>query len=101
MDISAILRHNYPDAQWLLSGNDYNGLEWLDDSPKPTKKTLEDAWPSVDLAIRIEAVKRARRAAYQQDADPLFFEYQRGDKTEIEWLAAVQAIKDAHPYPEA
>jgi len=31
----------------------------------------------------------------------LFFEYQRGEATEQEWLDAVQAVKDAHPYPEA
>jgi hypothetical protein len=28
-------------------------------------------------------------------------QYQRGDATEQEWLDAVQAVKDAHPYPEA
>ena len=46
------------------------------------------------------SVEHARQAAYQQTADPLFFEYQRGDATEREWLDAVQAVKDAHPYPE-
>lgn len=100
MDIPAILTRNYPGAQWTLSGDDYEGLEWLDDSPKPTKKTLEQAWPAADLAIRMEAVERARQVAYRETSDPIFFEYQRGDKTEAEWLAAVQAVKDAHPYPE-
>jgi len=47
-----------------------------------------------------EDVEEQRRIAYQQTADPLFFEYQRGDATEAEWLNAVQAVKDAHPYPE-
>lgn len=101
MDISAILTCNYPGAIWSLNGDDYEGLEWLDESPKPTKKALEQAWPAVSLAIRTEAVERARQAAYRETSDPIFFEYQRGDKTEAEWLAAVQAVKDAHPYPEA
>jgi hypothetical protein len=26
--------------------------------------------------------------------------WQRGDNTEQEWLDAVQAVKDAYPYPE-
>lgn len=46
------------------------------------------------------AVQEARRQAYQRDADPLFFGYQRGDNTEQAWLDAVQAVKDANPYPE-
>jgi len=101
MDIPAILTRNYPGAVWSLNGDDYEGLDWLDDSPKPTKKALENAWPAVELAVRTEAVERARQAAYRETSDPIFFEYQRGDKTEAEWLAAVQAVKDAHPYPEA
>jgi hypothetical protein len=47
-----------------------------------------------------EQVEQARQHAYQQTADPLFFQYQRGEITEQEWLDAVQAVKDAHPYPE-
>jgi hypothetical protein len=46
-------------------------------------------------------VQENRRQAYIRDADPLFFGYQRGENTEQEWLDAVQAVKDAHPYPEA
>jgi len=29
----------------------------------------------------------------------VFFDYQRGEVTEQDWLDAVQAVKDAHPYP--
>jgi hypothetical protein len=46
-------------------------------------------------------VQETRRQAYIRDADPLFFGYQRGENTEQEWLDAVQAVKDANPYPEA
>jgi hypothetical protein len=53
------------------------------------------------FADPILAVQEARRQAYVRDADPLFFGYQRGENTEQEWLDAVQAVKDAHPYPEA
>ena len=100
MDIAAILTDKYPGAQWSLDGDDYEGLEWLDDSPKPTKKALETAWPEVQHARAMEAVEIARQVAYAQTADPLFFQYQRGEVTEAEWLAAVEAVKTAHPYPE-
>lgn len=100
MDISAILNRNYPGAQWALNGDDYSGLEWLDESPKPTKKALENAWPAVDLAVRTEVVERARQAAYATTADPLFFKFQAGEATEQEWLDARQAVRDQYPYPE-
>jgi len=100
MDIAAILTEKYPGAQWTLDGDDYTGLNWLDDSPKPTKKTLEKAWPEVQQARQLKSIQDARAVAYAQTADPLFFKFQRGEVTEQEWLDAVQAVKDAHPYPE-
>lgn len=45
------------------------------------------------------AAEQARRLAYSQTADPLFFGWQRGENTEQEWLDAVQAVKDSYPYP--
>jgi hypothetical protein len=44
-------------------------------------------------------VASKRQAGYQQTSDPIFMQYQRGEATEQEWLDAVQAVKDANPYP--
>jgi hypothetical protein len=101
MDIVTILQELNPGAQWVLDGDDYEGLTWLDDSPKPTKKALEDAWPEVQHTRAVAQVEQARAQAYRETADPLFFQYQRGEATEAEWLAAVEAVKTAHPYPVA
>lgn len=60
-----------------------------------------EAWAAEEPARQRKAVEEARRAAYQVKTDPLFFGWQRGDNTEQEWLDAVQAVKDANPYPEA
>ena len=57
-----------------------------------------DATSWVNLRLKAE---NQRKAAYQQEADPLFFSYQRGEATEQEWLDAVQSVKDRYPYPEA
>jgi hypothetical protein len=100
VDITTILVRRFPGAEWVSSGDTYDGLTWLDDSPKPTKKQLETLWPEVQLEVQTEQVEQARQIAYRETSDPIFFEYQRGDKTEAEWLAAVQAVKDANPYPE-
>jgi hypothetical protein len=40
-----------------------------------------------------------RKAAYREESDPLFFKWQRGEATEAEWLAAVNAIKARYPEP--
>lgn len=101
MDISAILLRNYPESKWTLNGNSYDGLEWISEDSKPSLDQLETEWPEVEYQIAHEAVDQARRIAYRNESDPIFFEYQRGDKTEQEWIDAVQAIKDAHPYPDA
>jgi hypothetical protein len=101
MDITLILSRKFSGAEWTLNGDDYAGLTWLSDSPKPTEKALEALWPTVESEVAHEQVEQARQVAYRETSDPIFFEYQRGDKTEAEWLAAVQAVKDAHPYPVA
>ena len=102
MDIPATITALYPDAIWSLNGHDYTGLVWDENNAdaKPTKKALETAWPQVQYDREYKAVEIARAQAYRETADPLFFQYQRGEVTEAEWLAAVQAVKDAHPYPE-
>jgi hypothetical protein len=101
MDIPAILEANYLGAQWSLNGDDYTGLVWDENNAqeKPSEADLLTVWPQVQYDREYAAVEKARQAAYVTDSDPLFFEWQRGDATEQQWKDAVQAVKDAHPYP--
>jgi len=41
-----------------------------------------------------------RQAAFQAEADPLFFKWQAGESTEAEWLAKREEIRTRFPYPE-
>jgi hypothetical protein len=101
-DYAAVLSALYPDAEWSLNGDDYAGLTWLSDSPKPTKKELDAAWPQVQYDRSYARVRAARHTAYAapDGPDAIFLQWQRGDATEQDWLDAVQAVKDAHPYPD-
>jgi hypothetical protein len=99
-DYPAVLAAIRPDAQWTLNGDDYAGLTWLDDSPKPTKKTLDDAWPQVQYDRDHAAVEAARRARYQAETDGMFFAAQRDGTPLDDWKAAVDQIKADLPYPE-
>ena len=58
MDIATILTRKYPDSEWVLDGDNYTGLTWLSDSPKPTKKALEALWADVQAEIADEAQAR-------------------------------------------
>jgi len=100
MDIPQILSNKYTGSLWRLEGDDYTGLTWLSETPKPTKKALEALWAEVQYETAYARVEQARLAEYQATTDPMFFEFQRGDVTEQAWLDAVQAVKDANPYPE-
>jgi hypothetical protein len=98
-DYAAVLTAIRPGAQWTLDGDLYEGLTWLDESPKPTKKTLDDAWAQVQYDRDHAAVEAARRVRYQAETDGLFFAAQREGGDLTAWQAAVDQIKADLPYP--
>ena len=55
IDYATVLIKKYVDSQWTLDGDDYQGLTWLSDTPKPTKKQLDDLWAIVQTEIAAEA----------------------------------------------
>jgi hypothetical protein len=58
IDYTLILATHYPSSQWTLSGNNYEGLTWLNDTPKPTQEELDALWNST-----LEAVEQKKTAA--------------------------------------
>jgi len=58
MDIATILTKRYAGLEWTLDGDDYSGLTWLSDTPKPTEAALVKVWPSVQSEIAAEAQAR-------------------------------------------
>jgi hypothetical protein len=65
MNIAIILSSKYIGSEWTLDGDSYEGLTWLSDTPKPTKKALEDLWPEVqaELAAKAQAKIDAKASA--------------------------------------
>lgn len=98
MNIVTILQAKFPGAEWSLSGEDYEGLNWTDSTKKPTLKELEKLWPVVEAEQKRAEVEFLRRNAYQETADPLFFKWQAGIATEKEWKAARAAVDKLFPY---
>ena len=100
-DYAKVLNANYAGKQWSLNGDDYSGLIWLSDTPKPTQAQLDAQWPAVAYQQQVAQVETTRRTQYEAQSDGIFFEWQRGTNTKEAWEAAVQAVKDANPYPPA
>ena len=65
IDYGDVLIANYPDAEWTLNGDTYDGLTWLGDSPKPTQAELDAAWPAVQQSRQdaVAAKEAARQSA--------------------------------------
>lgn len=65
MDISAILSRKFQGAEWVLDGDDYTGLTWLSESPKPSEDDLLSLWPEVqaEIAAEKQAVIDAKNSA--------------------------------------
>lgn len=101
IDYTLILTKQYAGSEWTLDGNNYDGLTWLSDTTKPTQAELDALWPQVNYDNQVAAVEVARLTAYEQQSDPLYFKWQRGDATEAEWRAAVAKVKADNPYPPA
>jgi len=64
-NIALTLTHSHPGSEWTLDGDDYAGLTWLSDTPKPTEQELIDAYP---LAVKALADKEKTRVKALSDA---------------------------------
>lgn len=51
MDIAAILTLRYSSSEWILNGEDFEGLTWLSDTPKPTEEELQSLWSEVEAEL--------------------------------------------------
>jgi hypothetical protein len=65
----------------------------------PTDEEIVLAFP--DYLIKKEEIRIAnntslRSEAYKSESDPIFFQWQRGEKTQQEWLDKVAEIKQRY-----
>jgi hypothetical protein len=87
-----------PNAQWVLKGNEYTGLEWLDDVQ--TKPTEEEINTEIERLIQEDI-----RTQYQRDRAkeyPSFLEYLdgivKGDAEQVQkYIDDCLAVKAKYP----
>lgn len=90
-----------PGAQWTLSGDSYDGLDWLDqDQEQPTADECYAEVNRLQAEYDLMAYQRNRSLEY-----PNFLEYLdgivKGDQAQIDkYIADCLAVKAKYPKPE-
>ena len=90
-DITHALNSLKPGAQWVLRGNDYSGLEWLDSSQtKPTETEINSKISELDYAesmrlLRIERNTRIAKTDWRASSDLTLAD---------DWKTYRQALRD-------
>lgn len=78
IDYSLVLIKKFNGKQWVFTGDSYEGLQWNDESPKPTKSELNDLWNVIIDEAKSEAYKDLRAKEYPSIADQLDYIYHNG-----------------------
>lgn len=86
-----------PNAVWILQGDDYSGIEWLDvNQTKPTEAEVNAEIVRLQAKYEAMAYKEKRAKEYPSIADQLDALWKGGDAA-AEMLAKVQAVKNKYP----
>jgi hypothetical protein len=89
-----LITHRRVDGEWVLR----------DPQPQPTPEEIEalaKAQAADAAAFAEEQRDAALREALADEADPVFFKWQRDEATRADWLAKVAEVKSRFPKPGA
>ena len=89
-----------PNAQWVLRGTEYDGLEWLsEDVTKPTEEEINQEILRLQEEFNNTEYQRLRKAEYDKlNQDEMRFDDLVNGTTT--WQDAIIAIKNKYPKPE-
>lgn len=89
-----------PGAQWALTGDQYEGLNWLDEEQtQPTKKAVDAEIKRLQDEYDAAEYQRLRAAEYPDMADYIDG-IVKGDQAQVDaYIAACLAIKAKYPKP--
>jgi hypothetical protein len=102
MDIAIVLeRLNVKPEVLGLSVDGSEIYHWEGGDPQPSQEVLEAEWARYEAegGQAKDEVNRKRRVAYAAEADPLFFQVQRGEVEQSVYDAKIAEIKARYPNP--
>jgi hypothetical protein len=90
-----------PGAQWVLSGDSYTGLDWLDEEQtQPTEEECIAEAARLQAAYNALEYQRLRAPEYPPITDYIDGVV-KGDTDQVDaYIAACQAVKAKYPKPE-
>jgi hypothetical protein len=90
-----------PGAQWVLNGDDYSGLQWLDEEQeKPAEETLLSEAGRLQLQWDLLEYQRLRAPEYPPIEDYIDG-IVKGDQDQVDsYIAACLEVKEKYPKPE-
>ena len=98
-DLTKALESLYPGSEWMLTGNSYEGLNWLSkDKPKPSQEELEAEVERLHQVWLNTEYQRLREPEYPSFADQFDLLYHGGYDV---WKAKIDEIKNKYPKPES
>ncbi len=100
MNIPEAIQSLRPNAQWVLRGTEYSGLEWLsEDITKPTEEEINQEILRLQEEFNNTEYQRLRKAEYNKlNQDEMRFDDLVNGTTT--WQDAIIAIKNKYPKPE-
>lgn len=75
------------------------GMDAIDGFIEMRRVVIASSITDPAIALATALAIEGRRAAYQAEADPMFFEWQRGEKSGSDYFAKVNEIKARFPMP--
>jgi hypothetical protein len=97
INIPEVIQSLRPNAQWVLRGTEYDGLEWLsEDVTKPTEEEINQEILRLQEEFNNTEYQRLRKAEYDKlNQDEMRFDDLVNGATT--WQDAIIAIKNKYP----
>ena len=83
-----------PTSEWVLRGNDYTGLEWLDSDQKPTKTEVADKIAELDAAEPMRLLREERNKLLSKTDWMVTRSIETGVAMSNDWKTYRQALRD-------
>ena len=103
MDVTQALLKLVPGTEWVVRGNTYDDIEWLDKTQeKPSKSQVEAKIKELQKEWEDTQYQRDRAPQYPSLADfaDAYYWAQKGDNTKMNaYIAQCDEVKNQYPKP--
>ena len=97
-DIVATILAINPNAAFVLEGNNYADIQWMDENiPKPTEEECVQKAAELEYQEEVNEYQRQRAREYPSMAEQQDMQFHDAVNGTTTWKDAIQAVKDKYP----